>query len=282
MYTDRVRALANDIVGKADYVLIHEENTLAVASSVTLDLALKDEDTYDTLPAKPLDEKAFFYSLIANSVNYCYWYGWHTIRPNGSSSSAMHGLLKQSFHDAWPNASRVIDKFYLKMADAGFPMMEERYRHLQDIKQNLSTAYAAFARMKPEVNATLEHLMEFPSYANDPFLKRAQLFCAMIQREVPYFNDIEKLTIPADYQIPKMLRHFGCLKYATPLALKVDTGVPILKGSAEEVSIRAASIVCCDRIAEDAGVPAAVVDKYLFSQREESSAAFHLTVTTDY
>jgi hypothetical protein len=286
MYTDRVRKLASEIAGKTDFVRINDLKAQEIAAKIEP----KASSSHGVSPGAP-DDRAFLYSLIANSVNYCYWYGWHSIRPNGACSRAMHDNLKASFEEFWPDdvekietldAHRIINEFVARLTRQQFPWAEERIGHLGDIKKHMDYVLSLCYDMPRDVNEAIGEIIVFSTYCSDMFLKRAQLFCAMIQRECNYFENIRELTVPADYHIPKMLRHYGCLEYAAPLAKSVDCGVLIPKGSAEEVSIRACSIVCCDRIAEMAGVSAAEVDGHLFFNREECDDPFHLTITTDY
>ena len=180
MYTERVRALANDIAGKTDWVKIVNGAIEDVAQAIKM-----NQKGGEDKPVVPLEEKTFFYSLIANSVNYCYWYGWHTIRPNGASSSAMHDFLRQSFHEEWSTGHfsgvyNVIDRFYTKMADAGFPLMEERYRHLQDINQDLNGAYAFFSRMKPVMGALMTVSIFLSAMVTLPFSRRSNCSSAIL------------------------------------------------------------------------------------------------------
>ena len=65
----------------------------------------------------------------------------------------------------------------------------------------------------------------------------------------PYaFPDIGQLTCFADYRIPQLLRAEGVLEYDAALTAKVDGLVEIAPGSAEEVEIRAATVVAVERL----------------------------------
>jgi len=56
----------------------------------------------------------------------------------------------------------------------------------------------------------------------------------------------------------------------------------ISEGSLMECEIRAASIIACGLIADRAGCTCEVVDKYLWSRKEENLNPFHLTITSSY
>jgi hypothetical protein len=64
------------------------------------------------------------------------------------------------------------------------------------------------------------------------------------------FTDRAELSICCDYQIPKTLRAAGLLIYDEALAHAVDHHVLLRPGSAEEASIRIATLVAADRLLE--------------------------------
>ena len=55
-------------------------------------------------------------------------------------------------------------------------------------------------------------------------------------------EEIDKLTVAADYVLPKTLRALDILKYNKNLEQKIDNQIPIKHGSREEVEIRMATI----------------------------------------
>ncbi|CBZ26013.1 conserved hypothetical protein [Leishmania mexicana MHOM/GT/2001/U1103] len=69
------------------------------------------------------------------------------------------------------------------------------------------------------------------------------------------FADGAKLSICCDYQIPKALRAAGLLVYDDHLAGIVDRHVLLLPGSAEEVSIRVATLIAAERLLQFLNTP---------------------------
>lgn len=67
-------------------------------------------------------------------------------------------------------------------------------------------------------------------------------------RSVGVFADRALLSICCDYQIPKTLRAAGLLIYDDHLSSAVDRHVLLAPGSAEETSIRVATLVAADRL----------------------------------
>jgi len=68
-----------------------------------------------------------------------------------------------------------------------------------------------------------------------------------IQRVLNVFSeeDMNKLTVPLDYQIPKMLRHYDCIHYFHGLQDDIRDSKLIPRGSIQEIEIRAVSIMAC-------------------------------------
>ena len=124
---------------------------------------------------------------------------------------------------------------------------------------------------------------EFPGYASDMFLKRASLFFLQLNRKFGWYSEtIKDLHIPADYQVPKMLRHFGVLEYNTFLSTQIQTYSLIPSGSLMECEIRAATIIASKRLAELTGWITPEIDTWFWTKRKECDDPFHLTITTDY
>ena len=77
--------------------------------------------------------------LVAASVNYCYWYGKHDIRPNGSSSTMMYELLQNAFFNYKYDLQKYgwfeecINQFIELLAIRRFPLIEERDRHIRQL-----------------------------------------------------------------------------------------------------------------------------------------------------
>jgi hypothetical protein len=127
----------------------------------------------------------------------------------------------------------------------------------------------------------------FPqAYGKDIYLKRAQLavieFAGYLADEgCPVALDV---TVAADYQLPRVMRALGVLRYSPELALRVDTFGLIDKGTAEERAIRSATILGAKAMADHLSIPEAYVDNVLWYSRKNvsTSVPFHLTETTDY
>jgi hypothetical protein len=93
---------------------------------------------------------------------------------------------------------------------------------------------------------------------------------------------MQKIFVPADYQIPKILRHFECIEYNDLLAHEIDNCILIKKHSLKEIQIRAATIKVCKQLQDITGWTVADIDTFLWCNRKLTNKPFHLTVTCDY
>lgn len=227
------------------------------------------------------------YDLIASSVNYMYWYGDSTIRPGNANATKMYSLLDEAFHPPYLFSIRTFKSLLIQNR---FPASETRAKHLDELRLSECENFcrqlskSASAGEKELLSKFLPRLITgFPGFAGDVFLKRAFLFFMMLHRRHGWFSDdIHLLPIPADYQVPKMLRHFGCIEYSGKLAAMIDDSELIPSGSLMECEIRASSLVACREIAKSAGCTMNDVDNFLWLNRKSCNDKFHLTVTTDY
>ncbi len=85
------------------------------------------------------------------------------------------------------------------------------------------------------------------------FNKRAQLCAAMLIGRFGNLGvtdlqdeEVDKLTVFPDYQLPRVLRHEGCLEYGPELTRLVDNRQIIEQGSLQELEIRAATVHAAD------------------------------------
>jgi hypothetical protein len=233
--------------------------------------------------------------LVASSINYCYWYGKSTIRPNDCGSSLMYDLVNDSFSKINLSISikACANRLAKKLSLNRFPLLEERIKHITEVA-TVGESLASDMHMgyinnqhKPEKDGGIyfKTLLEsFPGFASDIFLKRASLFFLQLYRRLGWYEDmiLFYLPVPADYQVPKMLRHFHCIKYLSPLGFMVDNGQLIHKGSLMECEIRAATILVCRELQSQTGWNISDVDSWLWLRRKECNTPFHLTITTDY
>jgi hypothetical protein len=128
---------------------------------------------------------------------------------------------------------------------------------------------------------------------------------ALSNAEICIFDDIGLLTTFPDYRVPQILWHVNVLQYNSSLEKQVDNQVTIAKGSIDEISIRAGTVLAvekivqrvkeeilsnakvdnCSKIVDD--ISAVTIDWYLWQRGEKLDRAnllgpHHRVVTTFY
>ncbi len=301
------------IDGKGSRVFLHEAHIEKVAERIKTEL----EDMKDHWWGYPkcfkkgetldIDYKMLYYELLADSINYQYWYGRHDVRPNGACANEMYKLLNESCqftelegetYVGMSFAEKVTKIFIEKISLARLPNLENRIRHIKEVLTlakndridivrylvNAITNNKKSVTNNLSMNEFLEIIiMNLPGYAEDMFLKRAFLLPIMLHRRVQWFKDeIDIVPVPADYQLPKVLEGLGCISYDYKLSEKIQNNDLIPAGSLEECEIRAATMLAGKRLSELSGIKMCDVDTYLWLKRNEIDKPFHLTVTTNY
>ncbi|MHA1816183.1 MAG: queuosine salvage family protein, partial [Candidatus Heimdallarchaeaceae archaeon] len=241
----------------------------------------------------PIEEKDIFKSvlvdIVANSINYCYWYGRSDVRPGNSSSTSMYENLSNAFFDYDQSFQRCLDAFINLITINRFPLLEQRIKHLQELPKKAEDFAILVVESDKHNEETFDFLFDelislFPGYASDMFLKRASLFFIQLYRRFGWYSDIlRKVHIPADYQVPKLFEYFGCIEYSDCLTEKILKNIHIPKWSEEECEIRSATVLTArELLCNLTDWNVADVDSWFFMRRNGVTRPFHLTITTDY
>lgn len=111
------------------------------------------------------------------------------------------------------------------------------------------------------------------SYQGEPvaFYKRAQITAADLARRVrpDLFSDLHRLTAFADNLVPHTLRMLGAITLDDHLAEAIDAGVLLDPGGSADVEIRAAGVVCVERLAALSGATAMDIDEHLWNRGQD-------------
>jgi len=273
--------IAESFMKNSKYVSINEKEIEYVAN----DMLLIGKPTF-FLPKIEDIPKSILLELIAASVNYCYFYGRSDIRPNGCNSSKMYENLMNAFYNYTfnENINDYINVFKNLLMFDRFPLLEERFKHLDELKEMATKFVKIVENNHSNIEPLLNYLVtEFPGFGSDIFLKRASLFFMQLYRRFGWFEqELHNFHVPADYQIPKMLEHYNCIKYSPDLKNFIETYQLIPKNSLQECEIRSATILTCKRLCTLTKWNVADVDTYFFTKRNTCFNPFHMTITTDY
>jgi hypothetical protein len=255
-------------------------------------------------PAGSSLQSAIAYLLTLNALNYRFW----SLRDGKVDRYAFEGAvgalgMRKAFDAAWganPDPSQLALKLRTQSIESMFGdipdptsrrlMLEDLLVATTDKPSVMDYAHRLAAWIKEEKRVTTEMAGDiaysfYVAYADD-YLKRAQLalaeiagYCAEIGEPV----ESSDLTVFTDYQVPRVMRALGILKYSPALIAKVDGLQLIDRASDEENAIRAATLLAGEAMAQAFKVTPAQIDNVLWLQRNKAgSAPFHLTVTTDY
>jgi hypothetical protein len=197
------------------------------------------------------------------------------------------------------------------------PLVQERARIFREVGEVLQRKYdGSFYNLVEDSNHFLfnkgkgivERLTkDFPSFNDSAaytsllvhFNKRAQLAPGMLygrfrNRGVFSVEDIDELTVFADYGLPKTMRHLGMLVYTPELANLVDSQQLIESKSEAEIEMRAGTICAANMLIKkineyrdtrknpEKAVNALHIDYKLWSESRNIKSPHHLTKTTDY
>ncbi|KAJ6643314.1 Queuosine salvage protein [Pseudolycoriella hygida] len=149
------------------------------------------------------------------------------------------------------------------------PLIEERVSILGDVGKKLMLKYDGnFKNCVIEAKNSAQALIklvvnEFPcfkdeaTYCNEKvtIYKRVQILVGDIWscyrgEGLGQFDDIETVTMFADYRVPQVLVHFGAIKYSNELLDLLKKETILANGSPEEVEIRGASIYVVEQLKE--------------------------------
>ncbi|KAG0168294.1 hypothetical protein DFQ28_009251 [Apophysomyces sp. BC1034] len=141
------------------------------------------------------------------------------------------------------------------------PLLHERIRVMREAGQILCEKFnGSFATCIEQSGKSAARLLDilvthFPSFRDIhtfhhrsvAILKRAQILIADLWacfdgQDYGEFNDIDTITMFADYRVPQALHYLGLLKYSHELTTKLERHENLPSGCTEEIEIRGNSI----------------------------------------
>lgn len=235
------------------------------------------------------DENIIEFLGIVNSINFCFT-DFRTGKkfdveyPKGSGkiwngSFGMAACFKRALDDGLP----ILDPHFLaeltenrakcifRHLTTPIPMLKERVSNLRNVGKAIERRNMNFQKNFEVCKYKFLDIVEtivnlFASYEDVSqyrgrcikFYKRAQLFPMVYHgRAISSDGVLKPIADPenfgpiADYEVPKVLRGCGVLRYSKKLAAKIDNGEIIPKDSPEEIEIRAQTIIAMSRLLEN-------------------------------
>ena len=214
-------------------------------------------------------------TCVFNCANFCFWASegeqkW-AVQINGEFLDGAEALFR-SFEEAANNGVPLFDAAFLAemnrevlgnllKGNVEIPLLDERLWCLREAGLVLAEKFGGkFMNVVEKsdgdavklTNLFIESFASFDDFAvfdggKVEFHKRAQLNTDMVNHRLvkkgwTKLQNMNKLTVFADYKVPQMLRRLGVLEYDTRLSQKVDSYTEIPTGSREEVEIRALTV----------------------------------------
>lgn len=221
--------------------------------------------------AKLCGPKTCQYIFVMDSLNFCFW------PTEGLEYDALASRLRDVLieNPAAFNAEALmnIDAVTLSswFPEHQLPQLEERLRRLRELGEALQNDFDGLAaNIVREANHSAVRLVTLvlrylPGFRDTivykgrliHFYKRAQILVGDLWAAYgrptdpshPYhFNDIDKLTMFADYRVPQILRAMNVLQYSETLAKTIDFYEEIAFGSDMETEIRACTVIAVERL----------------------------------
>jgi len=206
--------------------------------------------------------------------------------------------------DFWQNedecTKEALEHVFRSSTDEEIPLFQERMACLREAGQILYEKYqCSFTRCIEAADhsaAALVNLLvrDFPCFNDEVrfenrksvrLLKRAQILVADLWacfdgESYGEFDDIDKITMFADYRVPQILNTLGCLWYSPLLDHAIRQKKLIESGHTWEIQLRGCSIWCVELIRREivrqnpgAKVNAILIDFFLYDTMKERELA---------
>lgn len=142
---------------------------------------------------------------------------------------------------------------HIREVGAGLRRWQERQPGQPAVVSLIESAHGSGPALARQVIADFPSFNDITTYDGETvnLFKRAQILIADLAgtfegEGLGQFDDLDKLTVFADYKVPQVLRRFGVLVYDDALAERIGRYEPLPAGSREEVEIRAATVWACE------------------------------------
>uniref|UniRef100_A0A914E0E8 Queuosine 5'-phosphate N-glycosylase/hydrolase n=1 Tax=Acrobeloides nanus TaxID=290746 RepID=A0A914E0E8_9BILA len=231
------------------------------------------------------DEAAADWFFIMNTINFSFWTDYDSSKPfkivfkGKAHTGAMAGAacLNRALDRGIPITSakfmatideKSMHEIFTDDDGTVIPMLYERMEAIQESGRVLlekfdGTFYTCLKKANRNsqalLNLIIENLKSFQDFGEYKgqkvsFLKRAQILIADIYRNMgrtnplANFEDIESLTIFADYRVPQAMAFLNLLSYSAELKQLLHSKKLLDAGSEYEIEIRGCAIEACERI----------------------------------
>lgn len=279
------------------------------------------------------DPRALNWLLIIDTLNFCFWTPgddtkWTVAGQTGyfALCAAISRAMDEGIDITNPVFYSTITEERLEHVLRGddpetkCPLMAERVACLHEVGQKLVDKYEGqfenfVVKSRNSAMILLDKIVsEFPCFRDEAefagvrvaIYKRAQILVGDIWacfrgEGLGHFDDVQKITMFADYRVPQVLVHYGAMEYSAELLQILHTGILLKNGCEQEVEIRGASIYVVERLKDmvlrelqqhhpdipTAKVNSILLDHFLWDYRRKNAQAleyipFHKTLSVYY
>ncbi|XP_068146644.1 queuosine 5'-phosphate N-glycosylase/hydrolase [Drosophila tropicalis] len=292
------------------------EEILAAIQDKKLDVTNFSQHELHPQPGKDANEdpkyaEAADWIFVVDTLNFCFW------TPDNYTKYKVNGYtgyfaLCAAIKRAVDEGIDIISPKYYSQVDAKtlnhifrsddgetkIPLFQQRLDSLHEVGKVLLDKYEGrFENVIKAAKSSAVSLLqlvvqEFPCFRDQAeyagkhvsILKRAQIlvgdiWCGYKGEGLGFFNDIDKITMFADYRVPQVLVYFKSLEYSKELLEVLNKDTILQNGDPREVEIRGASIYIIeqvkDRVLEllhkdqHSSVNSVLIDQYLWDYRRK-------------
>lgn len=283
---------------------------------------------------KSTDPTASNWVFLIDTLNFCFWTPGNDTKWKVDGSTGYFALCAAIKRAIDGNMDITNPKVYSQITlsqleailegdDDGMtkcPLLAERVECLHQVGALLLEKYDGnFENCVKAAGGSAKRLLaqvvdDFPCYRDEAtfagervsIYKRAQILIGDLWscyrgQGLGHFDDIDEVTMFADYRVPQVLVHFGCLEYSNELLSILKQDRLMDNGCAEEVEIRGASIHAVELLKNEvlkelelnhpeisrANVNSVLLDHFLWDYRrrfakELEHIPFHKTISVYY
>ncbi|CAH1998745.1 unnamed protein product [Acanthoscelides obtectus] len=322
---------AKIIASKAKHVKIKEEgiNKLGdvIVEEITSGQLSPDNFSQVEVHPSPDEPWALDWLFVVDTLNFCFWHnendeGWVVEGYTGyfALCAAINRAIKEKVDITNPTFYSAITEKQLTNilrsdSKVKCPLIPDRVKCLHEVGNALLEKFdGSFKNVVKQCNNSAEKLLQlivnnFSCFRDEAeyqgekigIYKRAQILIGDIwacfkNKDIGYFEDIDKITAFADYRVPQTLLWFEVFQYSKDLNEKLKSNVILKNGDEEEVEIRACTVHAVELIKEyvnkkldDKKANSILIDHFLWDFRRryskevlEKGLPFHKTLSIYY
>lgn len=232
-------------------------------------------------------------SLVQCSLQYCFFYGNSKVRLDSIDSTWLHNTVTKALGDSF---DREIDTTMInewrkniinELMSSNISMIRNRIQTINDV---MTDDLINYGFLHNNIESSLNYMNTLIPFRQDFFFKKAILAIYASNNFIhhndrKYLEEFMNLPVPADYQIPKMLRAMNLIDLPKSITDKIDNDEFFIPESEDELIIRGSALQACEMIKDVHGVSVQVIDNWLFSIRNDKDYKIHkhhLCITENY